>query len=130
VRIYLASRFDRQDELRGYARQLRAAGHVVTARWLKEESDVVLAPTGWTNDPSQLVTFAKNDLADIDDSDMMVVFTHEGLARGGMHVEFGYALALNKRLVVVGPRQTLFHYLPRVTQFETWKEARAYIGKS
>ena len=33
-RIYLAARYDRQAELRGYREQLMGAGHVVTSRWL------------------------------------------------------------------------------------------------
>ncbi len=34
VRIYLAARYGRIEELRGYAEELRAMGYVVEARWL------------------------------------------------------------------------------------------------
>lgn len=127
MKIYLASRFERQTELRVYAGQLRAAGHIVTARWLVEESDVVLK-SGWASDPNVLIKFAQADLKDIEDCDLFAVFTHDGMARGGMHVELGYALAFNKRVMVIGPRPTLFHFLPHVLQFDTWDAARSFIG--
>lgn len=128
MRIYLASKFERQAEMKRYAEKLRTMGHTVTSRWLEEETDEVGTKLGWQHDPVRLAKFAKYDLDDISSADMMLVFTHEGLSRGGMHVEFGYGLALGKRLLVVGPRPTLFHFLPRVLQFETWDAAAAFLG--
>lgn len=43
-------------------------------------------------------------------------------ARGGRHVEFGVAVASCKRLVVIGPRENIFHHLPRVEVFPTLGE--------
>ena len=40
-------------------------------------------------------------------------------ARGGRHVEFGLALAAGKRLCIVGPRENIFHFLPRVEVFRS-----------
>jgi len=37
--------------------------------------------------------------------------------RGGRHVEFGLALAWGKRLMIVGPRENVFHCLPQVEQY-------------
>lgn len=43
MRIYLAARYSRREELLGYRDDLHAAGHVVTARWVvvptPEEAD-------------------------------------------------------------------------------------------
>lgn len=129
LKIYVASRFERQTELRGYAKELRAAGHTVTSRWLLEETDEVGNKPGvWQHNPA-LRTFAQIDLEDINAADVFMVFTHEGLSRGGMHVEFGYALAFGKRLVVIGPQATLFHFLPNVNHFDTWEEAREFVGE-
>jgi hypothetical protein len=136
MKIYVASKFERQQELKGYAQELRAVGHVVTARWLVEETEEdanhpnsVWLKNGWSNDPAQLAKFAQTDIDDIKDADALMVFTHDGMARGGMHVEFGLAIALNKMLIVVGPRPTLFHFLPQVRHFETWPEARAFLSE-
>lgn len=125
MKIYLASKFERQAELCEYARQLRDAGHTITARWLTEEFS---GGQPWEH-LSRLRNYAAIDMQDVKDSDMLVVFTHEGLARGGMHVEFGMALAWNKTVIVVGPRSTIFHHLPFVRQFNDWPAARAYIGE-
>ena len=37
MKVYLAARYSRRDELNGYADELRAAGHRVDARWLRGE---------------------------------------------------------------------------------------------
>lgn len=50
------------------------------------------------------------------------------ISRGGRHVEFGMALAMDKRLVVVGPRENVFHLLPAVEQFDTWPLALAALA--
>ena len=34
MKIYLAARYSRMEELRGYADELAAAGHVITSRWI------------------------------------------------------------------------------------------------
>ena len=40
MRLYLAARFSRRDELRGYANDLRDRGFIVDARWLQLGRDV------------------------------------------------------------------------------------------
>jgi hypothetical protein len=119
VKVYVASRFERQAELRGYAAELKAMGHTITSRWLTEETA--------EGDLDKLLVNGRNDMADVKACELLVVFTHEGLARGGMHVEFGMALAWAKRVIVVGPRSTIFHHLPFVMHFDDWAAARAYI---
>jgi hypothetical protein len=43
------------------------------------------------------------------------------LATGGRHVEFGLALAQGKRVIIVGPRENVFHYLlPDAQIFAYW----------
>lgn len=49
-----------------------------------------------------------------------------GGGRGGRHVEFGYAMAKGKRLIVVGHRENLFHEHPAVEFFASmWDMVRA-----
>ena len=62
------------------------------------------------------------DLEDIDAADMMVFFSEDplvGTPRGGRHVEFGYALAKGKRIVVIGGPENIFHYLPQIVHYPT-----------
>lgn len=120
MKFYLASRFIRQEELRNYARYLTAAGHSADCRWLGENHDLpVGAPV---EDGARL---AQDDWEDIHASDAVIVFTGDktpGRARGGYHVEFGIALALGKPVAIVGPRENVFHYMPQVTQFDSFVE--------
>lgn len=126
MRFYLASRFIRQDELRGYARFLKAAGHATDCRWLGENHDL---PEGApVEDGARL---ALDDWEDIHASDAVIVFTGDktpGRARGGYHVEFGIALALSKPVAIVGARENVFHYLPQVRQFATFAECYETIN--
>jgi hypothetical protein len=108
MRIYIAARFDRSSEMLDVGVGLARAGHFVTSRWIHGRQG---AP--------DLVS-AIEDIEDLADADCLVSFTEyptQGVAwaaRGGRHVEFGVALATGKRLCVVGPRENIFHHLPRV----------------
>ena len=50
-------------------------------------------------------------------------------SRGGHLVEFGVALALGLRVMVVGPRATVFHCLPAVEVFDTWQSLLKEVQK-
>lgn len=122
VKVYLASQFGRQKELRGYRDELESADIRVTASWLDEESS--------DSDSTKFAKYAEHDLYDIEQCDVFVLFTGEPyfgtvkqIARGGRHVEMGYAMAHNKTIVIVGPRENIFHYLPEVLQCSQWKDS-------
>jgi nucleoside 2-deoxyribosyltransferase len=115
MKIYLAARYSRRDQMRELAAELRRMGHTVTSRWLETE---------WANRPDQSsaappeyrAKYACIDLDDVCAAEMVVNFTEapgDG-SRGGRHVEYGYALALGKRIVVIGFRENLFHEHPAV----------------
>src|SRR5690606_30261512 len=119
-RIYLSARYERRLELCGYREQIEQRGHTVTSRWLNG------APAGIeslieSDDPSQApdalwyrVAAAQEDMADIESSDLLIAFSEppeSDASRGGRHVEFGFALALNIPLWVVGPPENIFHWL-------------------
>lgn len=125
MRIYLAARFGRQQELRGYRDELVAMGHIVTSRWLDEESQA--GDVGNDGSPDALRHFAEIDLQDLVDADCVVSFTEApsaAPARGGRHVEFGVAWSIGKRLIVIGHRENVFHHLVEVEFCETWEAAR------
>jgi hypothetical protein len=73
--------------------------------------------------------FAMEDYADLLKADCTISLmeTPRNNSRGGRHVEFGIAVALGHRLMVVGPRETVFHHLPEVEHFDTWEECVAKI---
>ena len=127
MKIYLAARYDRRAELQGYARELAAAGHLVQSRWLHPDHDLPQGSSLGTQPPESFPmagqVFAMEDREDVSRSDALIAFTQSACLptpRGGCHVEFGLAVAMGKRLIVVGPRQNIFHTLPEVEQFDAW----------
>lgn len=117
MKIYIAARFSRRPEAHALAKELQQLGHKITSRWVKPDSDHV-TPTGLSQQAAdaERERFAKEDLEDLIACDMCVSLMEEprGNGRGGRHVEFGIAIGLDKRLVIVGPRETVFHHLPNV----------------
>lgn len=108
IRIYLAAHFSRQAEMRARATRLSALGCIVTSRWLWEAGPSI--PDG-----PRAARCAQDDLDDIDDADVLVLESESATRGSGRHVEFGYALAKGKDLVVLGQRESVFHHLPGVT---------------
>ncbi|MCA1845765.1 MAG: hypothetical protein LC792_21740, partial [Actinobacteria bacterium] len=98
-----------------YCDELAAAGIVVTSRWLTDPTPE-LTDDAWR-------ALAVKDLEDIQRAEALVLFAEHAPSGGGRHVEFGIALGLGKRLVVVGGIENLFQRLPRVDLAETWAEA-------
>ena len=118
--VYLAARYSRRSELAGYALDLLNGGHTVVARWLHSHNAV-------DGDETELrALWAAEDMEDLSVADVVISFTEQQRSaqngRGGRHVEFGMALALGKRVIVVGHRENVFHCLPQVEFYETWAE--------
>lgn len=133
--IYLAARYSRREELQGYATQLSDLGLAdVPARWLWEDHD-------WDGDTSLLEDgtagesllkaqrFAMDDVADLERSHAVVLFTEEAgnYRRGGSLVEYGLALALQKHIVIVGPAPNVFCTLPLAIRLGSWTDALAHL---
>ena len=119
--VYLAARYDRREELRGYAGDLRDRGITVTSRWLHGED------TGLGGAACALA-----DLEDIRAAGTLIAFTEDpafykpGSSRGGRHVELGYALARpGMRVIACGPPENQFCHLPQVERYASWPEILA-----
>lgn len=122
--VYLAAAYSSKDDVRPHAEQLREMGFNVTAQWLDEPHAASVPFT--TRDPEELRAFGRRDIDDIARSDVFLFFSldpEQPTKRGGRHVELGLALATGKRVIVVGPRENIFHFLPEVEVVKTWDEA-------
>ena len=113
-RFYFAARFSKRFALRPFRQDLEDLGHIVSSRWIDAEGE----------DPDELGRCAQEDLIDIVTTDIVVNFTEppRDNSRGGRHCEFGIGLALNKKLVIIGPREHAFHFLPQVRCFASWAD--------
>lgn len=131
-RYYIAARYDRREEMCEYADQIRAGNGIVDCRWLlgtrqlhtdAEKVDVDQHPEHGVT--MEAAPFAQDDVEDLRKADTIVFFSERSEAyskRGGRHVEYGIALALNLRLVVIGARENVFHCLPQVERFDSWQQ--------
>lgn len=121
TRFYVSARFGRQEEARRVADQVAAAtGWECTASWLTvNPGEDEAAHT----DPTVMREAAWNDLSDIGRADIMFCLTEVygppkdlsalvplSWARGGRHVEVGYALT-RIPVILIGPRENVFHGL-------------------
>lgn len=129
MKIYLAARYDRLVEMRGYAEVLRNCGYSVDCRWLNGNHqlhpsvDEVEAAKGHI--PMEARPFAEDDVEDLFKCDALIFFSERPEShskRGGRHVEFGIALAMGKRIMVIGPRENVFHCLSQVEQYDSFTD--------
>jgi hypothetical protein len=133
MKIYLAARYSRREEMQSAAADLAQVGHQVTSRWhigdAHHASEADLLGPAYTVHDGGLpfaTRLAEEDIEDLQRAELVISFTEEPRSapnRGGRHVEFGLALGAGKRCWVVGPRENVFHALAEV--FPTWVEALA-----
>jgi len=129
MKIYLAARYDRREELCHYADKLRGEGYTVDCRWLNGSHQLhpgaEKVEAAEDTMPMEAGAFAQDDIEDLRNADILIFFSERPSAnskRGGCHVEFGIALALGHRLIVVGARENVFHCLPDVEQYHCFDD--------
>jgi hypothetical protein len=132
--IYLAASYSRLREMQEYRDQLRELGYRVRARWVDGEHEAI----DGTATVGEQSIFAQDDVEDVMAADILIHFTTGLPSRGGSHVELGLALMRQKfestlgqrvmRIVVVGPRQHVFHALPAVIHFDDWADAWKWLS--
>lgn len=93
---------DAISECRYVAEKLKGLGDTVVSSWLREDHSHINAAEA-----------ASQDIEDVAKSDGVVVILGE-LGQTDGSVEFGMALAFNKRLVLIGEPQRPAHFLPTV----------------
>lgn len=136
MRYYFAGRYSRHAELAAYRDRLCLAipNTVVTSRWIdchNGELEASYTPEVLNADPAGCWKHGRDDLDDLMGADAIVSFTGGNPGgKGGRHVEHGWALALHNgealdrssqrwplRLIVVGPRENIFHTHPATAVF-------------
>ena len=132
MKIYLAARFSRRHEVHALGKDLQSLGHTIVSRWSLPDCDHVLA-AGLSDQANDLARqrFALEDMEDLGKANCLILLGEppRNNSRGGHLVEFGAALALGHRVIVVGPRATVFHCLPTVEVFNTWQSMLKEVQK-
>lgn len=139
MNVYLAARYRRRDEIAAYAEELDGLGYTVSASWLSTTDAQERAAQ---RSPWVAGEHARNDLEEVGKAGVFILFSDppgEAHTGGGRHVELGYAICVQSyqrrlrqkplRVIVVGPRQTIFHSLEVIEQYDTWPEALAQLQR-
>jgi hypothetical protein len=121
VPVYVSGATARSGELQDHARELEMQGFDVVSSWL------------WRQGSRSASEAAAQDLADLRRSEVLIAFTqgvgHENYGRGGRHVELGVALSLEIPVVLIGPREHIFHELEDVYAARDWRSARERLER-
>lgn len=121
MKVYIAAPYTQRHHAFTLMRLLQASGMgiSVTSGWITMDNTL--------DDAS-----ARMDLDDVARADALLAYNlpeWNNLGSGGRHVELGYALALKKKVVVLGERMNIFHYLNDVTVVNNVDEAIACLAK-
>ncbi len=125
MKVYLAARFERRQEIRPVRDDLWKMGHEVVSTWFDEVARMEDMP---------IDTFYKKlalkDIAQIESADLFILDTEVPSERGGKEVEYGYAIGQFQRIMVwiVGPARNVFHQLAD-RRFDTWHECLVVLGE-
>ena len=98
------------------AANCNGSGFTVTSRWIDLREEVA----------ADAAKCAAIDHEDLDLADVLIAFGEEPRStrsRGGRHVEFGYALAQRKQIILIAHRENVFAFLSLVEFYPTWQEA-------
>ena len=119
--VYIAAPYARKSEARLARKFLRAVSPNISVRssWLDHNY-------GEHTNPTVLRQEARNDLADIDACDTLILLNFEGWeteGSGGKHFETGYAFSRGMLVIVVGQRSNVFHHLPSIYVVESLADA-------
>lgn len=127
TKIYLAASYARKNEMRGVRDVLVAAGHTVTSTWIDRPDDLEGLSTDkkkrfMQETPLIYVGFAQQDIDDLCNASVLIMFTGDDKSTGGRHTEFGIAMVLGIEVVIVGPRENVFHCFDSIWHHNSWAE--------
>ena len=122
MKLYLAGPYGDRLRIKKKADKLTALGFHITSRWVHGDHDE-------GKSLPELRRYAEEDLQDIAEADVLMVFTSKKADRmpmepysttGGHHVEMGIAMGTGKEVILIGPPANVFHLLPQVRAFDAW----------
>ena len=126
--VYLAAGYDQQERMRGYRKTLEDRRDlVVTSRWIDVKESNPMQEQAISADEESAANYCRVDLDDIDRADIFVMFTDTPSTSGGRHTELGYAIAREKVIFIVGPRENIFQAMEGAIHFATWEDLCSYL---
>ena len=111
MKIYLSANYKRKEEMQAIAKVLQLLGHTIVSSWV------------FTDDSLSQKDAAGIDFKDLGASDFFIGFTENpkiaGYQTGGRHVEMGVALEKVIPVVLIGPKENVFHHHVNVIHVES-----------
>lgn len=98
MKLYLAAPYAARETTAAAAVRLRAAGWTVTSTW----HDLPAVDQDMASD-YELSNGARRCLEEVEEAEALMLFAEDDASTFGRHVEFGYALARDKKLFLVVP---------------------------
>jgi len=122
VKIYLAGGYPSRHLLEGFATVLQeepqfSSHFFVVSTWHENPSASSNNYKDYddTKNPARLFLEASNDLQELGEADVLVLFPDSlGKSRGGKYFEAGFALGAGKEVVCLGPPESVFDHHPRL----------------
>ncbi len=113
-KIYVSATFARMMEARQIAERLIAEGHEITSTWVYQ----VLPNQNNPVQPGKAKEYGDRDLEETLKSTLLIQLTGDPKdivpTGGGRHIEFGIALAKQIPIIIIGPRENVFHHIEGV----------------
>jgi hypothetical protein len=145
ITVYFAAGYNRAWEMREFRQMLQPFGWAVTSRWIDNKPDDKSIGSKDLSEPaydaapevlreSQEIYRAAREanlenIEDLTRASTLILFTRTPSTTGGRHTELGMAIALRKRIIVIGPRENVFQAgLERFDIFQDFLEFLAQGG--
>jgi len=121
-RVYLAGKWQEAELVRKYAIELRILGYHITMPWFELHVAPAVEDIPWS---------AVEDERGVRDSDTCIFIFERELPYSGAMTELGIALALGKRIIIVGQGGTrnIFTHHPLVEHVDSWEQAIQCLNK-
>ena len=123
-RVYLAARFERHEQINGYAFHLLRLPVKVVSRWHNPASNAEIMKPLESLTEIERRRCALRDVWDLKRATHFILFTPGGRS-GGCYVEFGWALAQGFPVSIVGPRTNVFTHFGDIHCYGTFDELLA-----
>lgn len=119
MKIYIAGSFNIAPQIHEHAETLEEMGHIITGVWFQAHDPIEKL---WDSNFGGRIAevMALRDLDGIRRAEVVIIDATSPSLTGGYHSELGYALALDKRIILIGEATNIFMSLVREF-YLTWE---------
>lgn len=113
TKIYVAASYPRKSEA------VEVAFLLTNNRNNTIVSDWITMKEGYDSSDIEIIRYALRDFKQVKSCDVFVCLIGDDQSRGGSHTELGISLALEKRVILIGEFNQIFHWYPKCEQYKT-----------